>query len=179
MSTYGVVRTDNMKATSNGNIRSAKYYVSTTATVIENGNLVQVDTLLDASANREIFKAIAPANLTDKNIGVVATPEIIYDESLTSGGALDQFVNAAGQPITVLMLAKGDILSISDECVTEIDDADDIPAVGNYVTNTAGTTKWTEKTALGGTETLVGKIIARELYKSGTYLNVVEIISAN
>lgn len=179
MANKGVIRTDNVKATKTGNIRSAKYYVSTTPTAIENGNLVQVDALLSASANREIFKAIAPANLTDKNIGVVATPELIYDESTKATGALTNFINAAGEAITVLMLEKGDILSISDECITVIDDADDLPVVGSYVTNTAGTTKWTEKTSLGGTETMAGKIIARELFKAGVYLNVVEIISAN
>lgn len=174
---YGVFRSDNVKATKNGNIRSAKYYVGATPTAIDNGNLVQVDTLLDASTNREIFKAIAPANVTDKNIGVVATPELIYDE--TKHYSLADYQNAAGQAITVLMLSAGDILSISDECIIPIDDVDDIPAVGNYVTITQGNTKWTEKTALGGTESVYGKIIARELYKKNTYLNVVEIISAN
>jgi hypothetical protein len=175
----GVIRTDNVKATKTGAIRSAKFYVSTTATKIDNGNLVQVDVLLDASANREIYKAITPANLTDKNIGVVATPEIIYDETTKAGGSLQNFENAAGSNITVLILEAGDVLSVSDECITAIDDTDDVPAVGSYVTNTAGSTKWTEKATLGGTESVVGKIIARELYKKDCYLNVVEIVSAN
>jgi len=174
---YGVIRTDNMKATVTGDIRSARYMVSTTETAIENGNLVQVDALLDASKNREIFKAIAPAALTAKNIGVVATPELIYDE--TKHYTLKDYINAAGKNIIVLMLRAGDLLSVSDACIVAIDDDDDIPAVGSYVTLTATSTKWTEKATLGGTETVVGKIIARELYKENTYLNVIEMISAN
>lgn len=176
MTVYGVFRSDNVKATKTGGIRSAKFYVSTTLTAIENGNLVQVDELI-STANRELFKAIAPSAVTVSNVGVVASPELIYDE--TTHKSLADFINPAGQVITVLMLTKGDVLSISDECITVIDDADDLPAVGNYVTLTATSTKWTEKTALGGTETLVGKIIARELYKKDTYLNVIEILSAS
>lgn len=172
MAKYGVIRTDSAP----NKIRSAKYYVGNTATAIENGNIVQVDVLLDATANREIFKAITPTAITNLNLGVVASPELIYDETLKSGQALDQFINAAGQPITVILPEKGKFISISDECITAIDDDDDIPAVGNFVTCTQSSTKWTEKTSLGGTETLAGKIIARELYKKDTYLNVVEIV---
>ena len=172
MANYGVIRTDSVPT----KIRSAKYYVSTTATQIENGNIVQVDELLDASANREVFKAIAPSAVTAVNVGVVATPEVIYDETTIAGGALNQFINAAGKPITVIFPEVGKFLSLSDECITAINDDDDIPAVGNYLTVTATSTKWTEKAALGGTETLAGKIIDRELYKKDTYLNVVEIL---
>jgi len=174
MTVYGVVRTDNVKATYDGNIRSGKYFVGATATQVENGNLVQADVLLDASANREIYKCIAPANLDDKNIYLVASPELIYDE--TTHKSLVDFANPAGQAITLLGLSKGDVFSVSDECIVAINDDDDIPAAGSYVTNTAGGTKWTEKAILGGTETVVGKIIARELYKKDTYLSVIEIL---
>jgi len=173
---FGVLRSDNIKATVTGAIRSAKYMVSTTPTKIENGNLVQVDVLLDASANREVFKAISPASTTDKNIGIVATPELIYAED--KHYSLADFENVAGQVITVLMLEKGDILSISDECIVAINDDDDIPAAGSFVTLTAGGTKWTEVASIT-TETFYGKIIARELYKKDTYLNVIEILSIN
>lgn len=174
----GIIRTDNLKATKNGNIRSARFYVGDVPTKIENGNLVQVDTLI-STANRELFKAVAPSDITSLNVGVVATPEIIYSEELRSTGSLQNFENAADESVTVLMLAAGDLLSISDECIIPIDDDDDIPAVGSYVTITKTSTKWTEKTTLTGTETLYGKIIARELFKKDVYLNVIEIIKAN
>jgi len=173
MTVYGIVRTDNVKATYDGNIRSGKYFVGATATQIENGNLVQADELV-STVNREVFKCITPVNLTDKNIFLVASPELIYDE--TKHYSLADFVNPAGGLITLIGLSTGDIVSVSDECIVPIDDADDIPAVGSYITNTAGGTKWTEKTTLGGTETVVGKIIARELYKKDTYLSVIEIL---
>lgn len=169
MADYGIIRTDSVPQ----NIRSARFYVSTTLTAIENGNLVQVDVLID-TANRELFKAIVPAAITSVNLGVVASPELIYDESTHK--TLGEFINIAGSNITVILPEKGTFLSVSDECITPIDDLDDIVALGNYLIPTAGTTKWTEVTSLGGTETLAGKIIARELYKVGKYLNAIEIV---
>ena len=172
MALKGVIRTDNVKATRTGGIRSAKFYNGSNAqAIIENGNLVVVDVLLDASATREVFKATIPSAVTNLNVGIVASPELIYDESTHK--SLAEYENVAGQVITVLMLAKGDILSISDECIVPINDALDLPEVGSYVVVTASSTKWTELASLGGTELTYGKIIARELYKKDTYLNVV------
>jgi len=171
MANYGVIRMDSVPE----KIRSAKHLVGSTETAIENGNIVQVDVLI-STANRELFKAIVPTAITNLNVGVVCTPEVIYDEALKSTGALTKFINPAGKPITVAMPEVGKFLSISDECITVINDDDDLPAVGSFVTVTQGSTKWTEKASLGGTETLAGKIVARELYKKDTYLNTVEIV---
>lgn len=176
---YGVVRTDNVKATKNGNIRSAKFYdASGNAAAIENGMLVEVSELLNASTNREIFKAVTPSAGTALNIGIVATPELIYDESLKSKGALENFRNEAGMPITVLMLAPGDILSVSDECIDPINSSTPV-AKGQYVYLTTST-QWKAVANLNGvTSSLTGQIIARELYKQGKYLNVIRVDVAN
>ena len=109
----GIVRTDNVQATKSGNIKSARYYVASTATEIENGNIVVLAGLL-STANREIFKAIAPDNISAKNVYLVATPELIYSEELKSDGALGNFTNAAGENITLIGLEAGDIFSVSD-----------------------------------------------------------------
>lgn len=173
---YGVVRTDTVKATKNGGIKSGRYYVSTTATAIENGNLVKLDSLLSASTNREIWKVIAPAAVTALNCYLVASPEVIYDETTKSVGALNQFRNEAGVDITLVPLEVGDNFGISDACITPINDDDDLPAVGSYVTPSASGTKWTEVASIASNEVFYGKIIARELYKKDTYLNVIEMI---
>jgi len=173
---YGVIRTDNMKCTKDGNIKSGKYYVSTTATAIENGNLVKLDSLLSASTNREIWKAVAPGGVTAGNLYVVATPEVIYDETTKVTGALSNFRNAAGDPITLLGVEVGDNLSVSIDCINVIDDTDDEPAVGNYLTPSATGTKWQEVTSIAENEVFYGKIIAKELYKKDTYVYVIEMI---
>jgi len=179
MATYGVVNTANCKFTKDGNIVSGKYYDGSAYAQIENGNLVMLDGLVSASTNREIFKVIKPAALTSIGVGIVCTPEVIYSEELKSSGALDQFVNPADHPITVGMLAAGDFVDITDACITCINDDDDIPSVGNYVTITNASTKWTEKTALGGTEALYGKIINRYIYNGTKYMNTVHVLKAN
>lgn len=174
---YAVVRTDAMKCTKAGNIKSGRYVIGSTETVIENGNIVKLSGLLDASANREIYKCEAPGAITATNLYLVATPEVIYDETLKSSGALSNFRNAAGDNITLLEVEVGDVFSISDEAITPIDDADDVPAVGSYVEVNSTGTKWLETASLTSTVVFYGKIIARELYKKDTYLNVIEMIS--
>jgi hypothetical protein len=177
MATYGVVRTDNVKATKDGNIKSGRYYVTTTATAIDNGNIVKLDSLLSASTNREIWKVVAAGAVTTPNCYLVGTPEVIYSEETKASGALDQFVNPAGANITLIGLEVGDTFAISDECITPINDDDDLPAVGSYVAPGATGTKFVEVASIAQSEVFYGKIIARELYKKDTYLNVVEMIS--
>jgi hypothetical protein len=172
---YAVVRTDNVKATKTGAIKSGRFFVSTTATAIENANLVKLDSLI--TGNRELWKVVAPGGVTAGNLYVVATPEIVYDETLKSSGALKEFRNEAGENITLLALEVGDTLSISDAAINVINDDDDLPAVGSYVTPSASGTKWQEVSSIASNEVFYGKIIARELYKKDTYLNVVEMIS--
>ena len=172
---YGVVRTDAIKATKSGNIKSGRFYVTDTPTAIENGNIVKLDSLI--SGNRELWKVVAAGDITAKNLYLVATPEVIYDETLKSSGALDQFRNEAGENITLIPLEVGDTFAISDDCITPINDDDDIPEVGNLVEVSATGTKWLETATLTSTVVFYGKIIARELYKEGKYLNVIEMQS--
>src|SRR5574344_1734223 len=143
---YGVVRTDAIKATKSGNIKSGRFYVTTTPTAIENGNIVKLDSLI--SGNRELWKVVAAGSITTKNLYLVATPEVIYDETLKSSGALDQFRNEAGENITLIPLEVGDTFAISDDCITPINDADDIPAVGSLVEVPSSGTKWLETSSL-------------------------------
>lgn len=172
---YGVVRTDAIKATKSGNIKSGRFYATNTPAAIENGNIVKLDSLI--SGNRELWKVVAAGDITAKNLYLVATPEVIYDETLKSSGALDQFRNEAGENITLIPLEVGDTFAISDDCITPIDDDDDVPAVGSLVEVPAAGTKWLETASLTSTVVFYGKIIARELYKEGKYLNVIEMQS--
>lgn len=172
---YGVVRTDAVKATKAGNIKSGRYYVSNTATAIENGNIVKLDSLI--TGQRDLWKVVAAGGITTANLYLVATPELIYDETLKSSGALNQFRNEAGKNITLIPLEVGDTFAVSDACITPINDDDDVPAVGSFVEVPSSGTKWLETASLTSTVVFYGKIIARELYKKDTYLNVIEMIS--
>lgn len=169
MANYGVVRTDNMKATKDGSIKSGRFYDGTSPAAIENGNIVKLDSLIDGE--RELWKVVAPGAIDASNLYLVATPEIIYDESLKSKGALKEFRNEAGENITLLQLQVGDVFAISDACINAIDD---VPEVGKLVAPSASGTKWTEISALDSTTPQVcyGKIIARETV-AGVNMNVI------
>jgi len=175
MANYGVIRTDLVKATKSGNILSGRFYNgSGAAAAIENGNLVKLDSLIDGE--RDLWKVVAPGGTTASDLYVVATPEIIYDESLKSNGALNQFRNEAGTNITLVPLEVGDIISVSDACINILSSATE-PSVGSYVTPSTTGTKWKE---IAGTsldnEVFRGKIIAREVYNGAKYLNVIQMV---
>lgn len=151
MANYGVVRTDRLLGiTNHAGIVSAKYYVDTTATAIENGNVVKLAGLIDGE--REIYKAVAPAaNTALEEIVLVATPELMYDERKR---ALDEFINEAGRPVRGYRLHSGDIFSVTaaalSTSLTKIEK-------GNVVELQAGT-KLKVTASLTANSTKVGKI---------------------
>lgn len=115
---HAVVRTDNLTGITDGaKLATAKYFVSTTATEIDNGNIVKLDSYILTDPERETWKAVAPsANDTVEScngkLGLVATPEIIYDKKYFG---LDTFYNKANAPVRVYLLEPGDEFSVTRE----------------------------------------------------------------
>ena len=160
---YGVVRTDNMFGTDvRAGLVSIKYMGADgqTATAIENGNVLKVGALM--SGEREIFVGAAPAaNDELKDIVLVATPEVMYDERKRN---LDEFINEAGRACRGYRLHKGDIFSVTKDAL----DGVAAPAVGNVVELKAGTKLNVAASATSGS-TQVGKIIAVDVVGRYTY----------
>ena len=166
---YGVVRTDNMMGTDVSTyLDSVRYFTTTTTandtpTAIENGNVVKVGALLDGE--RELHLATAPAvNTPLKEIGLVATPEVMYDERKHN---LDEFRNEAGANVRIYYLHDGDEFGITADCFTAAADV----AVGDVVELQASTKLKVVAAGTGATSgsTVVGKIIAIESTKRYTY----------
>ena len=144
---YAVVRTDNLTGITDGaRLATAKYYVSSTATGIDNGNIVKLDSYLEGAPERETWKAVAPAagdyvGKCNGRLGLVATPEIVY--SYKKYYNLDEFTNAAGAPLRVYVLEPGDEFSVTAEAFA----ADAAPGTTSvtkkYITLTASSTKMT------------------------------------
>lgn len=117
-----VVRLDNMAATKVPSlIKSAKYMESDVATAIENGELVTIGALVDGE--REIHEATAPVS-GDTNIGIVCTPELLYNQNGVADGDLANYTNEADAVIRVMILQKGDIFSIAGESTSADKDVD-------------------------------------------------------
>lgn len=163
---YAVVRTDKMFGTDNRvGLASAKYLGSgSTATAIENGNVVKLVELLtiDSTAQtyeREIYKAVTPAASDDLGvIALVATPEVMYDETKKD---LDQFRNEAGDIVRVYRLHSGDIFSVTAEAIQGT------AARGSVIELQAGTKLKAVSSATNGS-TVVGKCI--EVAPAGKYM---------
>lgn len=160
---YGVVRTDNMFGTDvRAGLVSIKYMGAngTTPTAIQNGNVLKVGALMNGE--REIFVGAAPAANDDlKDIVLVATPEVMYDERKRN---LDEFINEAGRACRGYRLHKGDIFSVTKDAL----DGVAAPAVGNVVELKAGTKLNVAASATSGS-TQVGKIIAVDVVGRYTY----------
>jgi hypothetical protein len=160
---YAVVRTDNMFGTDvRAGLVSIKYMGAngTTPTAIQNGNVLKVGALM--SGEREIFVGAAPAANDDlKDIVLVATPEVMYDERKRN---LDEFINEAGRACRGYRLHKGDIFSVTKDAL----DGVATPAVGNAVELKAGTKLNVAASATSGS-TQVGKIIAIDVVGRYTY----------
>jgi len=165
---YAVVRTDNMFGTDvRAGLVSIKYMGANgqTATAIENGNVLKVGALMGDATNgyeREIFVGAAPAANDDlKDIVLVATPEVMYDERKRN---LDEFINEAGRACRGYRLHKGDFFSVTKDAL----DGVAAPAIGNVVELKAGTKLNVAASATSGS-TQVGKIIAIDVVGRYTY----------
>lgn len=156
-----IIRLDNVAFTNNtALIKSAKYFVSTTETAIQNGMMVAVGELV--AGEREVHKVTTPV-ATSTYYGMVCTPEVMYDEKKQ----MDEFENAAGAVIRVGMFQKGDIFSATVEAF------DTTPVVGKIIELAAATTMKVV-TALTASSTQVGKVIAIDTVGSKTFY-VVEV----
>lgn len=157
---HAIVRLDIMSGTYDGSLlKSAKFYNDVDKEAdIDNANLVKLGALL--TGEREIFKATKAADAADiKEIGLVASPEVIYDESVRHG--LEDYYNEAGKAIRVYRLHDGDIFSATAEAF------DNTPALNDYVTVGTGTKMATQAAAPSGVT--VGKIINIETVGPDTY----------
>lgn len=153
-----VVRTDKMFATDNrAGLVSVRYQPGDTMTAIDNGNVVKIGALEEGS--REVYKGVTPAaNDAIKDIVLIASPEVMYDERKRN---LDEFQNAEGAIARGYHLHTNDIFSVTKEALIG-----DEPAVGKVVELAAGTKLNVVASATG---TLVGTIIDINVVGRYTY----------
>ncbi len=163
MAIHGVVRTDNMAGT---DVREALVSVEylgadgSTPTAIDNGCVLKLGAL--KTGEREVFVGATPAANDDlKNIVLVASPEVIYDERVRG---LENFFNEAGRICRGYRLHKGGIFSVTKAVL----DGVETPAVGNVVELKAGVKLNVAASATEGS-TVVGKILAVDVVGPHTY----------
>ena len=171
MANHAVVRTDRMFGTDNrAGLISVKYVVSTTETAIDNGNVLKVGALEGDSTNgyeREVFLGSTPAaNDALKDIVLVASPEVMYDERLHN---LSDFYNEAGKIARAYRLHDGDIFGVTKEALAfNTDEATD-GKIGSVVELKADTKLNVKTGSATSGSTVVGKVIAFDVVGPYTY----------
>ena len=177
MAKYSVVRTDNLMGTNVGSyLDSVRYFTVETIdnksvdvpAEIENGNVVAVGALLEGE--RELHRAVAPTATTPLDeIGLVASPEVLYDERKRG---LNEFINRAGANVRIYYLHHGDEFGVTIEGLNVASGY--TIKVGDAVELMAGTKLNVVGTATSGS-TQVGKIIAIENGGKGYTYYVVRV----
>ena len=113
---HAVIRKDRLYGTDVAPaLVSLKYMgAGSTATAIDNGNVVLLDGLM--TGEREIYKAKTPAaDSALENIAIVGTNEVMYDERLKN---LDEFYNKAGDVALGYRPHAGDIFSVTIDALS-------------------------------------------------------------
>lgn len=160
MNKHAVIRTDLMSGTNDGSLlRSFKYFdAEGNPAEIDNGHVVKLEALMDGE--REIWKAVDPAEDTPlADICLVAGVEVMYDERKRN---LDEYVNEAGKAVRGYMSHTNQFHGVTIEAL----DCEGEPAVGNFVVLQAGTKL---KVVASESGTVYGKIVAIEPAGRYTY----------
>lgn len=165
---YGVVRTDKLIGTDvRSMLESVKYMGSgSTATAIENGNVVKVDgTLIDGE--REVKKAVTPAATdTLDEIVLVVNPEVDYDEHKHG---LETYINEAGKIVRGYHLHSGDIFSVTADALAFNTSESTDGKVGSVVELKAAVKLNVKTGSATSGSTVIGKIIAIDVVGRYTY----------
>jgi hypothetical protein len=167
---YGIFRSDNMSGTDVGkDLVSVKYMgAGSTATAIENGNVVLLDGLV--SGERELWKGVTPAaDSVLADVVVIAAPEVLVNEHEHN---LDEFINAAGAYIRGYRLTSKSTFSVTADALNIGSGV--TPAVG-YVVELMAAVTLNVVASLTGGSTKVGEITAIETVGSYTYY-VIEVV---
>lgn len=164
---HAVIRKDRLYGTDVAPALVSMRFVngSNVETAIDNGNVVKLAGLM--TGERELYKATIPAaNTALKDIAIVGTNEVMYDERKKN---LDEFFNEAGADSLGYRPHEGDIFSVTADAL----DAAATIAVTNIVELQADT-KLKVVSSLTQGSTKVGEIIAIDNVGRYTYY-VIEV----
>lgn len=164
MAEYAIINTELVTGTDvRSQLRSVRYGTVSgtdfTPKEIQNGSVVTFTDEIEP----DLYMAVDPkANTPLKDIVILATPEIMYDERKRN---LNEFINEAGDNATGFIPNVNDIFSMTAEGF------DGTPKVGNIVEVQAGT-KMKTATAATANSTQIGKIIGTRVREGDTYYRV-------
>ena len=149
---YAVITREAMASEYDGTKRkSAKFYNGSDAPAeIENGMVVKIAGAIPGE--REVLKVVAPEGSEDvADLWIVTTPEVVADERKKN---ISDFVNEAGQIITIDKLMPNDIFSLTAEGL-----AGTAGAGHNVGLASAGGVKLVVDAATSGMGTVIGTVL--------------------
>lgn len=153
---HAIVRLDKVHSVYSGHI----YSVVNTGADMDNGNVVKLGTLV--TGERELHATVTPS-AGDGSLYLIASPEIIYDQSTSKSGALENFYIKQNVAARAYKLEAGDIFSVTYDGLTLLA-ADAVK--GNKIVAQSGLKL--KEVASVTTEKFVGTILDIETYGTTT-----------
>ena len=146
---------------------NAIYAPSATATAIDNGNVILLDSRV--SGERDVWYGITPsANSAKASIVLVCSPDVQYDERLVNDA--ENFYNAAGDVVRGYRLAgSGQYFAVTADALT----GSSIVA-GNIIELQAGT-KLKAVASLTGGSTQIGVVAEVFTLRGKTYYSIMTV----
>lgn len=112
MAKHMILRLDVMSGNrDNTQVKSGMYFKDGEKAAVDNGTFVEIKKLMDGE--REIHEVV---DVTDSAVmvGVISTPELMYNQNGIGDRDLGNFFNEAEVPVRVHVLHEGDFLSIAN-----------------------------------------------------------------
>ena len=162
---HAICITEKMNGTYNAvDLVNVIYAPSATATAIDNGNVVLLDTRV--SGERDVYYGITPsANSAKAKIVLVCSPDVQYDERLVKDA--ENFYNAAGDVVRGYRLdGSGQYFAVTADALT----GSSIVA-GNIIELQAGT-KLKALSSLTGGSTQIGVVAEVFTLRGKTYYSI-------
>ena len=117
MAKHMIVRLDVLSGNrDNSQVKSAMYFKDGAKADVDNGTFVAIKGLLEGE--RELHEVVDVTD-ADTYVGVITTPEVMYNQNGLGDMDLGNFFNEKDEPVRVHVLHEGDILSIANGDKTE------------------------------------------------------------
>lgn len=109
---HKILRLDVMSGNcDNSQVKSAKYFKGGAAADVDNATIVGIKELIEGE--RELFK-VEDVTDADVLVGIVSTPEVMYDQRGIGDDDLANFYNLANDAVRVHVAHEGDTFSIAN-----------------------------------------------------------------
>lgn len=170
---HGVVQLDRVTSSKVGHLFSV---LEVNRKAMDNGSIGVIGKKVEAKPNsynfiegkREVFE-LEEIKGNEEGIVIVVAPELRYEQYSRTDDSVEYFYNKAGEVVRAYTLEYGDILSLSNEALTLVDEESNQGGkIGNFVVPEVGSRLLKEVDTKPTTGAFIGEIVDKRLLGTST-----------